>query len=923
MRYLFSLVFGLVFALGLNVPSAWAKVRYFYGEARHLEAVITRVSISDAAGDADYNFNLRPLEPGEPSAFTGPTLAGWNVNTDLIGTFWWLWENDPEAMNAWRAMMSDAIGQTRRHFSDQCKQCAGEGPTGTACDLSTVQRVRGMPEHPCPRLFQCSACLYDIRQHSEDYSIADVSPNAEIFIQDRRSGDCTWNDLNGRLRGVMDALGAREECAEFSSEGGRWTRNNDPDSVCGQHVLLSGVRGLDQSHSYRPEIHPVTSMVIAARHGIANAHTYTAATFVDGSYDSDVGTLTPFVSDWTASYVDLFRDGYVSPNVDIQMSLLQGPRPPSSRDRNGIQSWASDCDYADTTRHQNIDRVNVVNKTASGAAVGGGHDVPVCPTITVDMSTQKCGAAWSANLGAGWRDSRVNLNASSRLDRPAGVIADASEPPVHAPLRDECYRFGPDRPNQTLKRWYRWEIEGRATYSNEDRNRVGWLWNRDSNLVQFRPEPPRTPPNGQFKFWAWLPTPRQQETADKRYGTTLESVLTMQQERALKREYPLRAPSPTLRIVPGKLNATVGANNRATYSATLTATPAGLCGPSRDYGYSWSVNDAPSGSSARELRVTLAQGERKTVSAIGWDKWAVESASDSRVFETPKLEASLTAACVGQASANAVAFDAPGARGSQTSACRSATLTATASETTAVGFREQDSLDLRTRYDWPAADFTYQAPSTGGRWRPVPANWKVLSRPKPANPTDSAREVFTLTLPNESVRIQATIIATDRFARRSVANISWSNEVLSAGSVEAQLSRLWPLLGRPGPVPAPCEDPRVNCPGAPDPLSRRTAWLRSLVTRTDPRDPRQMAMLARVLDGYKERAFTQIAAQRGITYSPRESPAFTMRAIRPSSATTLQTDARLKLKRQLAVTRFTPPQPVPIQAPVPVPVIPH
>lgn len=926
---LWAVLSGLWF-LAASTPAS-AKVRYLYGKTDRIEAVITRVSISDELGDADYNFNLRPLAPGEPSVFDGP---GARVDTDLIGDTWLLWDHDPSAMNEWRARLASAIIGTRGHFSDQCRQCAGTGATGTACEMglatTSVRRGRGFApysydvrEHPCPKLFQCKECLYDMKRHSGE-GFDNMSTNAEVFIQDRSSGSCSWNDLNQRIHGAMRALGVDGPCVELEWDSGqrRW-RGAGEGSVCGRHVLISGVRSLDQSHDYRPEIHPVTSMVIA-QPGLLNWHPYAAATFIDGSYDSAAGGLGAVggvvglgTDDWTAEYYQLFRDGDFSPREDIYMSVLQGARPPAGRTANAIQSWAADCDHREQRRHQSINDVSVTNQTASGSAVGGGRDVPVCPKLTVDMEPHACGAAWTAELGAGWRDARVEMVPTTRLLTPQGIIADAERPPVDAPSRNECYKYGPDRANETLKRWYRWEVQANTTYSNDDRNRVSWLWNRDSNLVRLLPVPPPRPPQGRYTFSTWLPTPRE-GALEQKYTTTLGSVLMMQQEQSLRKSLTMRAPSPTVQITPGRLRPTVAAN-RVTYAATITAPPRGLCGESRYYGYSWRTNGEPSGNGA-ELRLTLAPGERKTVNVVAWDRWAVEGAYDTRVFEAPVLDVELAPRCGGVPSADGAAYLAPGAVAmGRASVCRSATLAASASETAGVGFREREHLGLDVRFAWPAADLKYMAPSTGGQWRAVPRAWYSTTKPKPRSATDPIVEELVINLPNETVDIQATVTVTDRFGRTATANVRWTSETFTTPVAQAHVRGTWDWARRGTPLPSPCGDPRsLSCPA--DGLARRIAWARSVIGTIDPQDPRGQAMIKRIVSTLREGVFSKVARERGLTYNPTPVADFTTKRPPRISEATLQSDARVDFKRRVSegAIQGLPNALRPLVAPVPI-----
>ena len=301
-RTRFALGLALIGAALVSPMDGKAKARNLYATKENLEAVVFHVDTSDNPGDTDMNVLLRPPSP--------------DVAVAWFNQFW------PYVAQEWvDDILVDATKTAT--YGESCKACAGTGPTGTTCKVDAGKTYSA---HPCPRLFACGACLNDIQRTASrtyhdpmlgfKFDLADLTVKAEIFVNDLGS---SWNDDNGTFREMKDDLGfPRTTCNE-----------GDPGTVCGHTVWVSGHIATDGVHDQRPELHPVSAMIIDRGYTPNMVRKLRIGSFIDGSTDWSQ-ELIP----WTANYHDLLpmlaRTWRFDLSTDPFIRLFRGKPPTAS-----------------------------------------------------------------------------------------------------------------------------------------------------------------------------------------------------------------------------------------------------------------------------------------------------------------------------------------------------------------------------------------------------------------------------------------------------------------------------------------------------------------------------------------------------------------------------------------------------------------
>ncbi len=310
---------------------ALAKANKFGPHVEYVAAVITSIEVSDSPEDADFNILLRPVSVADSANFWS---LFWRPYTCSISNNW---VDDTVVPR-----VNTVIQKHKNDFSNECKQCAevgtNSGKDGLACEIKGGESV-----NPCPVLFGCVACVYDLarlidtslgdldgREYEEPlarvvhpqkdlpltgknwdavqsmnnnlhYTLEDIGVKAEVFLgPSDHPGYVGYSDLNKNLTAATHAMGlgrAKEYegsiCNELSWDGAKWLPNSaseffpvmwdDHSHYCGQHVWVSGRVAWDNSHDCRPEIHPLSSMIAQQEVMGLNSYEYLAGMFIDGS----------------------------------------------------------------------------------------------------------------------------------------------------------------------------------------------------------------------------------------------------------------------------------------------------------------------------------------------------------------------------------------------------------------------------------------------------------------------------------------------------------------------------------------------------------------------------------------------------------------------------------------------------------------
>ena len=489
-----------------------------------VEGVITAVDATDNPGDADLNFYIRPLAPGEQSAFPNTI----DTPENFLDAFW---VPGADELEDWiERNVAEKLKETRKKgWSAQCKACAkGEE---NSCRPSASDRYDN--SNPCPKVFSCPACAYDVWRHNKsgDHDLeplADFGVKSELFVA-RHEGD---DDFNSNLDAVMEGLGIKRSnnisfeegaesgeiyCREFEWKGGEWKKNNK--QICGKHALFTGVRTFDDAHYYRMEIHPLSSIVLAMK-----PEHYKVGAFIDGSSSSTSGDVFGSFAgcfnssgdgcnSWEFNYREEFGKAYMPDSVKFMLGKLQGPQPKAT---NGA-FWIPKCSIHQTSSLNASD-------SQSSSAVG------LCPATTVKLDfSRPGGAAWTGDVLAGWQKRKASLKITKVTNKtPGGVLAynpsdaiDASGGSVPTtttgtkpdPTKNTCdFRKRAAKKSKRskqdkLRRWYQFEIETNATAEKVDPKKMVWDWKFDkpiSHAMSVNPSAKQSP-LGPEKFTVWMP----------------------------------------------------------------------------------------------------------------------------------------------------------------------------------------------------------------------------------------------------------------------------------------------------------------------------------------------------------------------------------------------------------------------------------
>jgi hypothetical protein len=507
-----------------------------------VEAVITAVQVGDNPDDTDLDLFLRPLAPGEASAFPSTIDkphdfldSFWDPGSDEIetwleGSTTWSFVSAflplpvpvPAVPRGFSDGVKGALEETRkRGWSHACKVCAG-GEENT-CRPDPDEHYYN--HNPCPKLFRCGACLWDVwRANADDGAdldpLANITPKAEVFVG-RYAGE---DDFNKDFFDMVEGLGVtnvdRDEdseqtyCREFKWDSKKGDWNQSVNQLCGKHALLTGTITYDGAHDERLEIHPLSSIVIAHK-----PNHYRVGAFIDGSSTSVGGSIGGNILTggqyWGFDYREDFGRRYMPDTVQFSLAKLMGRQPPTG---NGV-FWTPECSVHPRSGHNvlSVDRVPVQSGLCDGRSVHMDFSKPT-------------GAAWTAALLTGWQKRKAELKiVSATLKTPGGILAYNPRDALDAKggyLASSAGGAAPDPRKTTcdfrkrvvdkkskrgkkdrLKRWYEFEIQTEASVEKADPEKVSWEWTRNkplSNAIGINPNTIKSPV-GKNKFSVWLP----------------------------------------------------------------------------------------------------------------------------------------------------------------------------------------------------------------------------------------------------------------------------------------------------------------------------------------------------------------------------------------------------------------------------------
>jgi len=193
----------------------YAKASIFVRRVFNLEAVVSKVSVSQNAGDADININIRPVDPSADGQTLRPDIlpSAPQSAARFLAAVW-----NPTIVGGERKvtmphLLREWITPLRHSdFSEQCRLCAGfPRDDAQACTMTSAEL------HPCPRLFSCRDCLYDLTRLTGK-GLNDFTIETELFFGSRiPSSMAPWT-----RRSTPGA--SRRACRAMSASNARGTR---------------------------------------------------------------------------------------------------------------------------------------------------------------------------------------------------------------------------------------------------------------------------------------------------------------------------------------------------------------------------------------------------------------------------------------------------------------------------------------------------------------------------------------------------------------------------------------------------------------------------------------------------------------------------------------------------------------------------
>ena len=686
-----------------------AKATQFVRRVFDFEAVVTKVTVSDNPGDADFNFQLRPVDPTVDTGLLAPEVIqrapestarylyeSWHPHaTD------WVWAQSwQDNLRFWFAGGFTLQPLRRSMLSEQCRQCAG-----LPNDDAPICEVTDGEAHSCPELFSCRDCLYDMSRLTGE-NLNRFVIEAELFFGDE------WDDLNvqtlitGRALNIgwwglaSGSASGGDACVErgWDPVRGEWYNTAPADSICGKRVLISGWATAEEMHQAKPEIHPISSIIVDWTYG-SDAGLYTVGAFIDGSHDG------PGI--WQFNYRDHFdpRDypyTYQRPDrVELDLAGLQGEPPRAgsvgSPLSGATEYWTSEC---------RVEPDVVFNTPHVEQVPHNGR----CPTLLIGMNRDDPrGAAWIAQVHEQWSQSGFSLKLAATLDTPGGTLPVGPPPPlpgqspavqlqvtgIAGPTAQAAPAAGatqlmtmlplaacaitpelprkPFEPAPPLRRWYTWtlDITGEKPLGVVPELRLESI---PSGAVSFGTVQD-VPDIEQATFHRRVPlTMGVSErsplySAQVRVALAATSVATSKTEEFAWDTIQLVAPPPNVRLETRNPRVEPSAAGPV-YVVDVDAAAGGFCGEIERLKYEWRSHGGsetlaavvptkaqasgkvplfttPSAPAAQgpHFQLSLRPGEAKTVAVVVSDEWGVERAVGAEVITAPLLAAQLDVGC--------------------------------------------------------------------------------------------------------------------------------------------------------------------------------------------------------------------------------------------------------------------------------------
>lgn len=912
-------------AMGLCLLSASdgdAKARNIFAHESDFEAIVTHVDTSDNPGDTDMNVLLRP-----------PSVEQAEV---WFGRFW------PYMEQEWvDDVLADVVKTST--FGASCKACAGAGPQGTACK---IQEGQTYASHPCPRLFACDACLKDMertgRREYADPSLgfkfdrADLAVKAEIFVNNPGQG---WNDDNGTFREMKRDLGfPNGTCNE-----------GDAHTVCGQRVWVSGWIATDGVHDGRPELHPVSAMIVDRGLSSSGARKLRIGSFIDGSTDSSFQWVP-----WMANYHDLvpMARQWRFDTSRAPFTQLFRPKPPTaSMPISEISSLSSSAlksikiDFAQEAActaplksqiaklddqieaieaqikelqeqrdHIGPDNEGNVSKTAIAREIQRLNAERAAPSKTRNELRAKLaacpqgkyryaeavmdfdmmgGSYWVGDVKLDWLVPASIAVDVKRFGNRAGYLSAAAPNMNSLPPPPVVRAIGGLRPMTSQC------IVPAGTQRAAGLKRwYGWkvtanaIFENKSGVMTWQ-MPPGSVVSKQ------LSTSLSGAAAREDFVVWVPAPAYTGEIKASAKVSDGTSTSDSEEIINGAPRAWVDLREPSVavkpdgrfYTAKVSAAVADMCGDVSSMTFTWTRDGAPvpAWKGPGPFDLTLRSGEKAKIEVVVEDAFGVEKAGDAQVVVAPELDVDATASCASTAPLDVPTprgFAAPQIRAAST-LCRETKLEGTA-RVVAGELAFPESSVGKVTYKW--ADLKVATEDDGWRWKPAPATWKVTY------PDAAGANKAVLIAPDRPTYFlfQAAVSGTDQYGRTATDYVRGDNDFTPIPDEKLVLKKLW-ATWRPN-VPMPDE---TAVKTSNDPLTRRFAAVLGQLNRAKTTDARSMLGVRSSLRQLRTYGFGMTAKDRNVTYTLPLRPVFSVKRTQRTNVEELNEAARVDLRRRV------------------------
>lgn len=817
-----------------------------YHEGR-VEAIVTAAYLPP---DHDFNLVLRP-DRDRPEAYKRffevfwrsgdhglPRNTRWEKNIDglLSGE-----NEDAFGEGLWGDGFDPAVSETEARKDAGCKSClAGAG----AC------RPFAYEKEECRRLLGCERCVYRLSDN-DPYNTAGVE-NIEMATYTGGAEVGLRGETRARLlRALTGSPFGDVMCDEFGQV---------PGDLCGRRVILGGPMALDESHLYKPEIHPIQTMLLdRGRVGTERSPNLVQQeldlfAFLD-AYES---VLAPD-GEWfhkDRDYQSMWNDTQYPRVVTIDLAQEQRLIHPNPSD----PAWVPYCTVSQREFSGGI--LDVAPRLfAEDQAF---EEQRPCPnvTITFDKRPKGPGGIWIGKATFGWR----KLDYRARF---AAVTADKAPPEVRAAKTSKL---------PGTHRWYKYYVKVE----------------RNTKTTDFRLAPrPDTAEWGIFtpmhelgtEFNVWFPV----SDANPQYQPVIEYSLLAPNTSApvvtIRREVQL--PRPGAMLAAGNRKTSIGAKGPV-YDADVTASAQGLAGDPATWKYRFRRNGAdipdPPG---HALHVHLEPGQSTAIEVTISDAQGVESARQALVLQAPSFVVDRAVEPVKEAgwyspgkyyapiatAAGPPAKDEPIAA----SIWKQLRLSAVAADEGEDFDRPAFPADYRVTLKYAWSNQFYRSRNTQWKWRAIPPAWM-----KPA--ADGRSVTVTPEDPTVATEVSAEVRVTDKFGRAAGVRVyGRTGQPTDIDAVKKLAASLWrwteqdnvPFVQRRPPGTPPDALPATIVPSSAEPLNHAllAVALRARALRAG--DEGAVPGLIEEIVRTGNDIYREHARRRGVAYTdpPRPPPA--------------------------------------------------